>query len=279
MNLSLESKSTHPSLYSFYSRLNLIMSVFKKAFISCLLSLFFLNSSPVLARSSLPHKTSIFTSFVCAQSPSLDQLQQILNQQRKAQVKTPRFKGYRSARKALFSQMGPTLETIYTGKHYHLSKKKKRQRAPQGVNCEHLFPRAWMGKRKTKRFRLMEADLHNLYPSEIKVNSRRGHLPFGEVVNLKYQSAFPSKIGLNQQGREVIEPRDERKGDLARSLLYFALKWERPLRPDQVKILLKWAKNDPVDRIEQKRNQRILDLQGTSNPFVECPQWIRVLKH
>ena len=213
---------------------------------------------------------------ICASFKGINDLQSHLDSQRKDHLHHPRFKGYRSARRALFTQFGSTVEALYTGRQVSQSKSHKK-RAPKGMNCEHLFPRAWMGGRKNKRFRQMEADLHNLYPSEIQVNSRRGHLPFGRVEFSRYPKAAPSKIGYNSNKQEVIEPRDERKGDIARSILYFALKWKRRLPGNQYKTLLDWAQKDPVDQIERKRNRRIFQLQGHSNPFVECPEVLKMM--
>ena len=180
---------------------------------------------------------------------------------------------YRRARKFLFSQVAPlrasgSIEALYTGKQ-----KPKQKRVPSGFNCEHLWPRAWMSKRGSSSFRKQEADLHNLFPSEIRVNSRRGHLPFGEVKRVTYRAAAPSKIGLNVEGKEVVDVRIERRGDVARSLIYMAARWSLAFpRSQSIAVLSRWSKSDPPDEGEQRRDQRITQLQGNSNPLVSCPE-------
>jgi deoxyribonuclease-1 len=179
---------------------------------------------------------------------------------------------YRGARKRMFGDIEPLanagrVEALYTSK----KKPSRGRRAPQGFNCEHLWPRAWMGSRKGQRFKLIEADLHNLFPSEMKVNARRGHLPFGEVIEEHYPAATPSKIGRGTEGREVVEPRDERKGDVARALIYMAARWGMKWPSPHAALLTRWSELDPPDAYEKRRNELVEGLQGNRNPLVDCP--------
>jgi endonuclease I len=132
-----------------------------------------------------------------------------------------------------------------------------------------------MGSRRSSVYRQREADLHNLYPSETKVNARRGHLPFGEVVQNLYQKATPSKIGLDAQGREVVDVRPEYRGDVARTILYMSVRWQMPLPKNQsLSLLQAWSKLDPPSDLERKRDQLIFGIQGNSNPLVSCPELV-----
>jgi deoxyribonuclease-1 len=188
---------------------------------------------------------------------------------------------YRKARKLLFSKVAPrhingdlVIEALYTGRRAH----PRHTKSPSGFNCEHLWPRAWMSAKRSSAYRRQEADLHNLYPSEMKVNSRRGHLAFGEVVQTKYQAASPSKIGDDIRGVEVVEIRDEYKGDVARSLLYMAARWRLSFPSMQrLDLLASWSAKDPPSEVEQRRNQQISELQKNRNLFVDCPQLTGVL--
>ena len=76
-----------------------------------------------------------------------------------------------------------------------------------------------MGSKRSRNYKYIEADLQNLFPSEVETNSRRGHLPFGEVSGqASYRIGLDSMIGENAQGEEVIQPRPQIKGDIARVL-------------------------------------------------------------
>lgn len=184
---------------------------------------------------------------------------------------------YRQSRKLLFTKLAPQLgegevTALYTGRRTPARKRK----APHGFNCEHVFPRAWMDRKNSRTFKHQEADLHNLFPSEIEVNSRRGHLPFGVVGQImSYRIGLDSKIGEDEQGEIVIEPRPQVRGDIARALLYMAIRWGKPLRNRQdLGVLKKWSKLDPPSQREERRDELIYGLQGNRNPFVSCPQLI-----
>ena len=188
---------------------------------------------------------------------------------------------YRKARKLLFSRVAPVMkegkmvvEALYTGRRA----RPRRMKSPIGFNCEHVWPRAWMNSKRSRIYRSQEADLHNLYPSEVRVNSRRGHLPFGQVIESKYPAASPSKIGIHAHGDQVVEVRDEYKGDVARTLLYMAARWNLDFPITQeLGLLAHWAKYDPPSDVEHERNRRIHLIQRNHNPLIHCPQVTHLL--
>lgn len=199
-----------------------------------------------------------------------------LNAALKSAQHKPKYK-YRRARKLMFTKVEPAAEegeivTLYTGQR----RAARRSKAPQGLNCEHLFPRAWMGGKRSRHYKYIEADLHNLFPTEIKVNSRRGHLPFEEVSgHHSYRIGLDSKIGLSSEGEEVIEPRPQVRGDIARALLYMALRWELPLNKYQpLEVLKRWSSLDTPSQREEARDDLIYQQQGNRNPFVSCPNLV-----
>jgi len=189
-----------------------------------------------------------------------------------APPKKPRWR-YRGAKKKLFSEVAPTagdgmIEALYTGE----TRAPNGHKAPSGFNCEHLWPRAWMGGRRDPLFREKEADLHNLFPSVMRVNSRRGHLPFGLVKTPTTDIASPSVIGTSDGRGERIQPRPERRGDVARALVYMASRWQLRWPSPHRDLLIEWSKQDPPDERERRRDERISALQGNGNPLVRCPE-------
>jgi deoxyribonuclease-1 len=42
-----------------------------------------------------------------------------------------------------------------------------------------------------------------------------------------------------------------------------------PIDPAMLQILIKWNRQDPVNRTERLRNDKIEELQGTRNPFID----------
>ncbi len=41
--------------------------------------------------------------------------------------------------------------------------------------------------------------------------------------------------------------------------------------------LVAWHLADPVDSLEQRRNNRIYELQKNRNPFIDNPQWVKAI--
>jgi len=189
-----------------------------------------------------------------------------------APAKLPRWR-YRAAKKKLFAEVataasGGSVEALYTGRVLP----SRGSRAPEGFNCEHLWPRAWMGGRKDPLFRLKESDLHNLFPAEMEVNSRRGHLPFGLVKRPSTALGQPSVIGRGEGRGERVEVRAARRGDVARALVYMAARWQMRWPSPHAELLSEWSRLDPPDERERRRDERIGALQGNRNPLVSCPE-------
>ena len=161
-------------------------------------------------------------------------------------------------------------------------------------NREHSFPQSWFGSNTP-----MYTDLHHIYPTDGFVNGKRANYPFGETSNPTYTSAndfsklgnctYPGYTGI------VFEPADEYKGDFARTYFYMITCYEEKL-PDwytnysstdvvhvidgstypgfqtwQLKMLMKWAKNDPVSDKEINRNNAVYAIQNNRNPFIDYP--------
>lgn len=162
-------------------------------------------------------------------------------------------------------------------------------------NREHLIPQSFFGKKPP-----MKSDSHFVVPSDGYVNNRRSRFPFGYVSNANYTSANGSKKGTgNNKGYTgtVFEPIDEFKGDIARAVLYFAVRYEdywnnsgwldpnlnsNPMNgtSDQfyddwfLETMLEWHNNDPVSQREISRNNAVYTFQGNRNPFIDHPEYI-----
>ena len=160
-------------------------------------------------------------------------------------------------------------------------------------NREHSFPNSWFGGKVMP----MYTDLFHMYPTDGFVNNKRANFPFGETNGESYKSANNfSKLGkctfLGYSGT-VFEPNDEYKGDFARTYFYMVTCYEEKLPdwyvscPDsqptldgktypglsewQLKMLMKWAKNDPVSEKEINRNNAVFAIQENRNPFIDYP--------
>jgi endonuclease I len=158
-------------------------------------------------------------------------------------------------------------------------------------NREHLLPQSVFNSRSP-----MVSDAHHIVPTDGKVNGERGSYPFGKVGTVSYTSQNGSKRGSNLNSGysagysgTVFEPIDEFKGDVARSLLYMATRYENAIgswnwemledSSDQVftdwalSVLLTWHQQDPVSNREITRNNAVYNFQGNRNPFIDHPEY------
>lgn len=223
-----------------------------------------------VAKESSPNHASFCLNFLTQLTSSQGNLDTISSLF--APTKVPQWR-YRAAKKKLFAEVAPAaaegqIEAIYTGQ----VQPSQGAKAPEGYNCEHLWPRAWMGGRHDPHFSQKESDLHNLFPSIMEVNSRRGHLPFGIVKASSTSIASPSLIGTGEGKGEFIEPRAERRGDIARALVYMAARWKMRWPSPHRDLLIEWSRLDPADEREKRRDEKIFALQGNRNPLIYCPE-------
>ncbi len=135
------------------------------------------------------------------------------------------------------------------------------------MNCEHTWPQSRGASGIAK------SDLHHLYPADSKINSRRSNYEFCEVENARW-AQYGSAFGTDADGKTCFEPRIEHKGNLARSLAYFAVRYGKNISKTEEYFVKKWNTEDPVDEVEQERNKQIFKYQGNMNPFVEVPDFM-----
>ena len=159
--------------------------------------------------------------------------------------------------------------------------------APSGMNIEHSFPKSWWGGSTGYD---SYKDLFNLMPSEAGINSDKSNYAMGKVTNVTKGNGF-TKVGQGPTSsgtKWLWEPNDKWKGDFARDYFYMVtaysdLTWTSngldmlenndwpTMQEWAYTLLLEWAKNDPVDEIEKKRNDDVYSIQLNRNPFVDFP--------
>ncbi len=140
------------------------------------------------------------------------------------------------------------------------------------INTEHIWPQGYFNSELP-----MVADLHNLSPTFVTPNSRRGNFKFARVSEAAYSTSAGSKLG-----KEGFEPADAVKGNVARTLFYFVVRYsEKNIRQGMdydsfwtknVQMLLEWNRQDPPDANERRRNGLVEDFQGNRNPFIDNPE-------
>ncbi|MDD4309967.1 MAG: endonuclease, partial [Candidatus Cloacimonetes bacterium] len=188
------------------------------------------------------------------------------------------YSSYDGAKLELFQELdnnNGVVKCVYTGQEWTVNSSYDGSSNP---NTEHTYAQSWFGSSEVS---IKKADVHHLFVSNSNVNSSRGNLPFDVVnnTNTTYTSdpAYVSKRGTNAEGRTVFEPADPHKGNLARALLYFNVRYNMTLSQggvDMLEQLIVWHNADPVDTAELTRNVNVLAHQGNRNPFVDHPEYV-----
>ena len=189
---------------------------------------------------------------------------------------------YDTARPLFWSKLYPDGgETLYCGKEF--AGRRGRQ-----FNVEHVFPMSWAIRKlkcgtrsecreRSAAFNRIEADLHNLYPSLKNINDARGSFRFGVIAGEKRRFGKKCDFEVNFRGR-VVEPRETVRGEIARAMFYMKETYDLEIFRKQGQLLLKWHEQDPPSAGEKKRNERIEQIQGNRNKFIDQPERARKLR-
>ena len=160
-------------------------------------------------------------------------------------------------------------------------------------------------------------DTHMLYLTDAQWNADRGNKPFGKCDSNCGERATESNNGFGggsggypgnsnwvrapDGNTGTFEVWGHRKGDMARAVMYMAIRYEGgkdaktgqsepdlELTDDRAKIvktsaspaymgllstLIEWHLSDPPNAAERARNEVIYSFQGNRNPFIDHPEW------
>ena len=215
--------------------------------------------------------------------------------------------GYGPARDILYSSIDVDISTqelsgIYTDftivMDYSTDPDPSTHALNLGINTEHAYPQSMGAGDEPAR-----SDMFNIFPCRIEANSSRSNCPFGEIDDTDTEAWFYLNQELNtipmanidlysEKDNEAtystllvsqqcaFEPRENKKGDMARAIFYFYAIYNsvnQNTYPSYANdaffqamktTLLQWHMDDPVDQNEIDRNNAIKLQQGNDNPFI-----------
>lgn len=140
-------------------------------------------------------------------------------------------------------------------------------------NREHIFPKSLANPEMNTNYPGTGTDVHNLRSCDYGTNSTRGNLKFIDGN------------GSAGMSNNYWYPGDQWKGDVARIIMYMALRYPNQCdalnvgdgpsqyapNADIPDIFLEWNASDPVSIFEENRNEVIFTAQGNRNPFIDNP--------
>ena len=208
-----------------------------------------------------------------------------------------RYLNYENARKYLFGkihliyskQRGYSIEDVYCS-HLYTNKDFPNGPAPapmtipdyRVLNTEHLWPQSHFTKSEIE---YKKTDLHHLFPAAAVMNSSRSNILYGEVETPTHEVpcagnkvGYPKPIPGQSKSELRFEPNDEHKGDIARAIFYFSVRYSQKVDDLEEYYLRIWNTNDPPDDFEKTRNDLIESIQGNRNPFIDNPKLVQRIK-
>lgn len=176
-------------------------------------------------------------------------------------------------------------------------------------NREHTWPNSY-GFPNNNASNLPYTDCHQLFLCDINYNNVRANRPFDDCPSgcTAYPTAeHDGTSGVNYTRNAtpvgVWETWHDRRGDVARAILYLDIRYEgHGNEPDLIatddldlivasatgsnesvaymgflSTLLRWHAEDPPDARERHRNDMVFIYQQNRNPFIDHPEWVDLL--
>ena len=144
-------------------------------------------------------------------------------------------------------------------------------------SVEHVVPKADLNRLclipgwSCSSYSRAASDLHNLWPELGYVNRARSNHPFAEIPGEKHRLNLARCPDFEREKAATgahVEPRDDVKGDVARTILYMQQHYRMQFHTSQ-QMLLRWHRFDPPNEVERQRNNIIARLQKTRNPYID----------
>ena len=195
--------------------------------------------------------------------------------------------GYKGARKHMFGNMDLSHLNKDNGQYYivdvYCHKKFTSGNAgtigPMSIpnsnvlNCEHTWPQS---KFTGSDNRFQKSDLHHLFPSDSRANGARGNNDFGIINSGR---APTNNCDASQTTGSRYQPPREHRGNVARAMFYFAVRYDGKMKSPMESALRRWHEEDPIDEDEIKRNEAVFKLQNNRNPFIDYPNLINKINN
>lgn len=149
---------------------------------------------------------------------------------------------------------------------------------PNVINCEHTWPQSKFNK--SQNINTQKTDLHHLYPVYSPANSTRSNHNFGMVNGRSVSSSCTDSSKGTIIGTSIVgfQPPPEHRGNVARALFYFSVRFKIDIPEYEEKFLRQWNTEDPVDEFERARNEAIFKIQKNRNPFIDDQSLVSKIK-
>lgn len=192
------------------------------------------------------------------------------------------------------------IRLLYLDETRHIDQANRGAGANDAWDREHVWPKS---RGFPKKAQDGYTDLHHLRPADRNINgthSNYGYDNGGKVVMDKRAdgSKAPTTARLDSANNS-FEPPDRAKGQVARMIFYMAVRYgpgddagdekmpDLALRDENGRVkqawigdlctLVSWNNMFGPTAFERRRNDRVMELQGNRNPFIDEPGWANLI--
>ena len=164
---------------------------------------------------------------------------------------------------------------VYCGKKFTFNNTEEVGGMHTEVNIEHSWPQSKFNGRFERG--MQKSDMHHLFLTDSKANSQRGNFEFGAAGNarneLTVQNCDISTL-FRGEGGMLFQPPATHRGNTARALFYFSVRYNLPISKKQEAALRAWHVADPIDANEIEKHEIVSRHQNIRNPFIDFPQLV-----
>ena len=157
---------------------------------------------------------------------------------------------------------------------------RKNAHRAERIEWEHVMPawefghqrQCWQngGRKNCSKdadYRRIVSDLHNLQPAIGEVNGDRNNFQYSQWNGGDAQYGQCSmKVDFKQK---LAQPPERARGAIARTYFYMRDQYQLRLSRQQTQLFTAWNKQYPVSQWECERDNRIAQVQGNHNPYVQ----------
>ncbi len=236
--------------------------MYRRWFVSLLVSISFLFSSRQLSADNYEPPTTYYTSATGTGATLLTQLRSI--------VSSMTGQNYGNARYgAAITDTDPNNPSNVL-LIYNRASVSSTWDAGATWDREHIWPQSRLGASASNGSTNIASDLFNLRPCNPSINGSRSNKPYG----------MDTTTGANQHVGSYYYPGDTDQGDVARSQFYMATRWSQlsltdatpsGLQMGDLSSLVAFHYRDVPDSFERRRNHAIYGLAGEGSPAIANP--------
>ncbi|MDO6748523.1 endonuclease I family protein [Gilvimarinus sp. 1_MG-2023] len=189
---------------------------------------------------------------------------------------------------------------LYLNEPRHISKANRGGGSNDAWDREHIWPKSRGFPKKSQDG---YTDLHHLRPADRNINGSHSNYGYdigGEVVIDKLEDSTEKATEARLDTAAFsFEPPNHAKGQVARMLFYMAVRYDGEdhdpnekmpdlvIRDDNARVkepwigdlctLLEWHNRYGPTEFEKRRNDRVMEVQGNRNPFIDHPGWANLI--